>query len=55
MRIAGIPSNRDGGCQTMVAFDWALAALYDPNFEWLGWLNVMSQQDPDQILVSCQS
>lgn len=55
MRIAGIRSNRGDRCQTMIAFDWALAALSDPNFECLGWLNVMSQQDPDQILISCQS
>lgn len=55
MRIAGIRSNRGDLCPTIIAFDWALAALSDPDFEWLEWLNVMSQQDSDQTLVSCQS
>ncbi|KAF1008133.1 MAG: hypothetical protein GAK28_01112 [Luteibacter sp.] len=35
MSIAGIRSNRGDGYQTMVAFDWALTVLSDPNCLWL--------------------
>lgn len=35
MSIAGIRSNRGDGYQTLVAFDWALKVLSDPDFLWL--------------------
>lgn len=35
MSIAGIRSNRGDGYQTLVAFDWALTALSDPDCLWL--------------------
>nr|VFJ66040.1 MAG: NACHT domain-containing protein [Candidatus Kentron sp. DK] len=35
MSIAGIRSNRGDNYQTLIAFDWALTVLSDPEFEWL--------------------
>lgn len=35
MSKAGIQSNRGDGYQTLIAFDWALFVLDDPEFEWL--------------------
>lgn len=35
MSIAGILSNRGDIYQTLVAFDWALTVLSDPEFQWL--------------------
>ncbi len=35
MSIAGIRSNRGDGYQTLVAFDWALTVLTDPDFQWV--------------------
>lgn len=35
MSIAGIRSNRGDGYQTLVAFDWALSVLSDPEFQWI--------------------
>jgi hypothetical protein len=35
MSIAGIRSNRGDGYQTLVAFDWALTVLSDPEYQWL--------------------
>lgn len=35
MSIAGIRSNRGDGYQTLVAFDWALTVLSDPDHLWL--------------------
>lgn len=35
MSKAGIQSNRGDGFQTLIAFEWALAVLDDPEFEWL--------------------
>lgn len=35
MTIAAIRSNRGDHYQTLVAFDWALTVLSDPEFEWL--------------------
>ncbi|MBW4463329.1 MAG: ATP-binding protein [Nodosilinea sp. WJT8-NPBG4] len=35
MSIAGIRSNRGDSYQTLVAFDWALTVLSDPEFQWL--------------------
>lgn len=35
MSVAGIRSNRGDGYQTLVAFDWALTVLSDPDFEWI--------------------
>jgi hypothetical protein len=35
MSKAGIQSNRGDGFQTLIAFDWALNVLDDPEFEWL--------------------
>ncbi|MDD9230203.1 ATP-binding protein [Aeromonas hydrophila] len=35
MSIAGIRSNRGDGYQTLVALDWALTVLSEPNHQWL--------------------
>lgn len=35
MSIAGIRSNRGDGYQTLVAFEWALTVLSDPDYQWL--------------------
>lgn len=35
MSTAGIRSNRGDNYQTLVAFDWALTVLSDPEFQWL--------------------
>lgn len=35
MSTAGIRSNRGDGYQTLVAFDWALTLLADPDYQWL--------------------
>lgn len=35
MSLAGIRSNRGDVYQTLVAFDWALDILSDPNYQWL--------------------
>lgn len=35
MSKAGIQSNRGDGYQTLVAFDWALTVLSDPDYQWL--------------------
>ncbi|MDD2657584.1 MAG: ATP-binding protein [Candidatus Pacebacteria bacterium] len=35
MSNAGIYSNRGDGYQTLVAFDWALTVLTDPDFQWI--------------------
>ena len=35
MSKAGIQSNRGDGYQTLIAFDWALTVLDDPEFEWI--------------------
>lgn len=35
MSIAGIRSNRGDGYQTLVAFEWALTVLSDPDFQWV--------------------
>jgi hypothetical protein len=35
MSIAGIRSNRGDGYQTLVAFDWALTVLFDPEYQWI--------------------
>lgn len=36
MSTAGIQSNRGDSYQTLVAFDWALTVLSDPDFQWIG-------------------
>jgi len=35
MSTAGIQSNRGDGYQTLVAFNWALIVLSDPEYEWI--------------------
>ena len=35
MSVAGIRSNRDDSYQTLIAFDWALSVLSDPQYEWI--------------------
>jgi hypothetical protein len=36
MSKAGIQSNRGDGYQTLVAFEWALHVLTDPDYGWIG-------------------
>lgn len=45
MSKAGIQSNRGDGYQTLVAFDWALNVLLDPDFKWLEVDSVMRSVD----------
>ena len=35
MSKSGIQSNRGDGYQTLVAFDWAVTVLSDPDYQWL--------------------
>ena len=35
MSKAGIQSNRGDGYQTLVAFDWALTVLSNPEYQWI--------------------
>ena len=35
MSKSGIQSNRGDGYQTLVAFEWALTVLSDPDYQWL--------------------
>ena len=35
MSISGIRSNRGDGYQTLIAFEWALDVLSDPQFQWI--------------------
>lgn len=35
MSIAGIRSNRGDGYQTLIALEWALTVLSDPEFRWI--------------------
>lgn len=45
MSIAGIRSNRGDGYQTLVAFEWALTVLVDPDYQWLEVDSVMNSVD----------
>lgn len=60
MSIAGIRSNRGDGYQTLVAFDWALIVLSDPDFEWLEVDSISYSVDDvvvgrtDGTLIACQ-
>lgn len=60
MSIAGIRSNRGDGYQTMVAFDWALKVISDPEFLWLEIDSISHFVDDvvvgrvDGSLVACQ-
>jgi hypothetical protein len=60
MSKAGIQSNRGDGYQTLVAFDWALSVLSDPDYQWLEVDSVSWAVDDvvigkaDGILICCQ-
>lgn len=60
MSIAGIRSNRGDGYQTMVAFDWALTILSDPEYLWLEIDSITYSVDDvvvgkaDGTLIACQ-
>lgn len=60
MSIAGIRSNRGDGYQTLVAFDWALAVLSDPDCLWLEIDSIAYLVDDvvigkaDGTLIACQ-
>ncbi|GAB3247484.1 NACHT domain-containing protein [Chitinimonas naiadis] len=60
MSIAGIRSNRGDGYQTLVAFDWALTVLNDPDFLWLEIDSITYSVDDvvvgkaDGTLIACQ-
>lgn len=60
MSIAGIRSNRGDGYQTLVAFDWALTVLADPDYQWLEIDSVTYSVDDvvigktDGTLIACQ-
>ena len=45
MSKAGIQSNRGDGYQTLVALDWALTVLSDPEYQWLEVDSVMWSVD----------
>lgn len=62
MSKAGIQSNRGDGYQTLVAFDWALTVLSDPDYQWLEtdsvkWLVddvVIGRTDGTKICCQCK-
>lgn len=60
MSTAGIRSNRGDGYQTLVAFDWALTVLSDPNFLWFEVDSISYSVDDvviaktDGTLICCQ-
>jgi hypothetical protein len=60
MSIAGIRSNRGDGYQTLVAFDWALTVLSDPDYQWLEVDSITYSVDDvvvgkaDGTLIACQ-
>lgn len=60
MSIAGILSNRGDIYQTLVAFDWAITVLSDPEFQWLEIDSTTYQVDDvvigksDGSLICCQ-
>lgn len=62
MSKAGIQSNRGDGYQTLVAFDWALTVLSDPDYQWLEtdsvkWLVddvVIGRTDGTRICCQCK-
>jgi hypothetical protein len=60
MSIAGIRSNRGDGYQTLVAFDWALTVLSDPDCLWLEIDSISHSVDDvvvgkaDHTLIACQ-
>lgn len=60
MSIAGIRSNRGDGYQTLVAFDWALTVLSDPDCLWLEVDSITYSVDDvvvgkaDGTLIACQ-
>lgn len=60
MSIAGIRSNRGDGYQTLVAFDWALTVLSDPDCLWLEIDSITYSVDDvvvgkaDGKLIACQ-
>lgn len=60
MSVAGIRSNRGDGYQTLVAFDWALTVLSDPDVLWLEIDSVNYSVDDvvvgkaDGTIVACQ-
>ncbi len=60
MSIAGIRSNRGDIYQTLIAFDWALTVLSDPEFQWLEIDSTTYQIDDvvigksDGSLICCQ-
>lgn len=60
MSIAGIRSNRGDGYQTLVAFDWALKVLSNPDYLWLEIDSITYPVDDvvvgkaDGTLIACQ-
>lgn len=60
MSIAGVHSNRGDGYQTLVAFDWALTVISDPEFLWLEIDSIAHSVDDvvvgkaDGTLIACQ-
>lgn len=62
MSKAGIQSNRGDGYQTLVALDWALTVLSDPEYQWLEvdsvtWLVddvVLGKADGSKICCQCK-
>ncbi|WP_448097283.1 AAA family ATPase [Luteibacter yeojuensis] len=60
MSIAGIQSNRGDSYQTLVAFDWALTVLSDPEYLWLEIDSITYSVDDvvvgkaDGTLIACQ-
>ncbi len=60
MSVPGIRSNRGDGYQTLVAFDWALTVLSEPNCQWLEVDAVAWEVDDvvigksDDTLICCQ-
>ncbi|MDO8335155.1 MAG: ATP-binding protein, partial [Candidatus Saccharibacteria bacterium] len=60
MSIAGIRSNRGDGYQTLVAMDWAITVIANPDFEWIEIDSIIYPVDDvvigrsDGSLICCQ-
>lgn len=60
MSVAGVRSNRGDSYQTLVAFDWALTVLSDPDFLWVEIDSIAHSVDDvvvgkaDGTLIACQ-
>ncbi len=56
MSTAGVRSNRGDSYQTLIAFDWALTILSNPEYEWIEILDTgISSHSPTFQIVTSKS